>query len=611
MKNLIQGINNNIINCPICYKEIDHYLKEFEELKCIHCNNNSIFVLCEYCNEKIYFKKNDKDLHLNGMNGLNIKCPYLLCGKYFHLITCPKCKRDQKIKTIINEGDLIKCKFEKDCHYEYLIVRCPITGCDDITYFSRPKNFSNSPIGMIYNHKKNDENIVFHKITCVFCIRPIVYSNINGKINKYLDSMQITCPYDECHKKYNRIVCPKCSKIIIIEGGYYIMGKKIKCEECKAEFGKIVCPSCLRIIPLLKKFFKSGGIVCNYPSCAKRSFMVNCIHCRRLNVFNDNNNKKPIPGQPIICGYKDCGKKFNEVYCPSCNELNPFPCGDFEFGKAYKCKYITCSKSYQLFVCPGCWSHSKATTGVEGKKYTCNKCKILLSNWGCPFCHTTILDKGSNLKYGQMVRCPNKFCGKQYSFCRCYECQKLIFSEENKFILGFSVICNSCNKISVNVNCPKCETKICFLERTNDIEKDEIIKCQNCQNEFKYEKKSSDGIEESEIYSKNLSILETIKGEPINFGESSVDENYLSITNLFIKSDLYNNGIKPENKNEKKYKNNNLCILCHYEKKESVFYDCGHRCACYKCALVYFEVNKKCPRCQKDAEAIIPKVYEI
>ena len=51
-------------------------------------------------------------------------------------------------------------------------------------------------------------------------------------------------------------------------------------------------------------------------------------------------------------------------------------------------------------------------------------------------------------------------------------------------------------------------------------------------------------------------------------------------------------------------------MICHCDEKESVFYPCGHRCTCYKCAVYYFEVFKKCPKCDKDAEAIIPKIYE-
>ena len=54
-----------------------------------------------------------------------------------------------------------------------------------------------------------------------------------------------------------------------------------------------------------------------------------------------------------------------------------------------------------------------------------------------------------------------------------------------------------------------------------------------------------------------------------------------------------------------------LCILCQCNEKESIFYPCGHRHTCYKCSVYYFEVFKKCPRCDKPAEAIIKKIYYI
>ena len=130
------------------------------------------------------------------------------------------------------------------------------------------------------------------------------------------------------------------------------------------------------------------------------------------------------------------------------------------------------------------------------------------------------------------------------------------------------------------------------------------------------QKKENNMINEDEIYWENLSFLKEVKGEQVQFGESKVDEKYLSLENLFIKSNLYeaddeNNNHNICNQNiTLKNKISNLCILCHCDKKESVFYPCGHRCTCYKCAVYYFEMYKKCPRCDKFSEAIVPKIYE-
>lgn len=44
--------------------------------------------------------------------------------------------------------------------------------------------------------------------------------------------------------------------------------------------------------------------------------------------------------------------------------------------------------------------------------------------------------------------------------------------------------------------------------------------------------------------------------------------------------------------------------------KESVFVPCGHRCACYPCALGVFQKFKKCPLCNQISTDILKKVYD-
>ncbi len=600
------------IQCPFGLEQISNVnnnaKKEYLELVELHCNNckdsnNICFLIiwCSFCEKAIYIKKNKDNQPLNGMNGINIKCPYNSCGKYFYITICPKCRKNQKIPKIIKEGEIIQCKNE-DCAYQYLQVRCPKVDCKEITYFCKPKNNSNNPNGILYNHKSE---LVFQKISCNFCIRPIVYESKKDSINRYFDSMKIICPYESCKKEFNRIVCPICSEINIIENGLYFMGHKIKCFGCKNYFAKILCPKCLKVNPFINTFFQSGEFICRYTLCSQKSYIVNCIHCRKMNVFNNNDKEHPIPGQQIICAYDDCRKAFNEVYCPGCNGLNPFPEGNFLFGKTYKCDFSFCKKIYQFLVCPDCLTYATTLDPQEGKKYSCNKCKTLLSNWGCPFCNKTIMDKNSSLEYGQVVQCPG--CKKEYSFCRCYNCQKLIFNEENRSILGLSVKCKECDSISVNILCPKCNSKICIIDRMNDMVDGEKIKCTKCGEDFEYNTKMN-----QDIYKGNLSVLKNIKGEKINFGKSNVDENYLSVENLLINSNLYkkNENDKTE-KDSIKNNNNKICIVCHCDNKESVFYPCKHRCTCYKCAIYFFKVFKKCPKCNEAAEAIIPRVYEI
>ena len=46
-------------------------------------------------------------------------------------------------------------------------------------------NFLNSPIGLLYNHKKQ---IIFQKASCHYCILPIGYLNVENKIKRDFDS---------------------------------------------------------------------------------------------------------------------------------------------------------------------------------------------------------------------------------------------------------------------------------------------------------------------------------------------------------------------------------------------------------------------------------------
>ena len=598
-------LNKINYECPFQKETANSNIKpENLELKDFNCNigTNSInftFISCCYCKNKIFFEKNKDNLPMNGMIGINIKCPYSSCGKYFYLTICTKCKEYKKIPKIIKEGEIIKCSGKKNCECgnEYIQIKCPIKYCLEMTYLPKPKNYCNFPNGIIYNHKKE---LIYQKISCNYCFRPIVYISKKNDINRYYDSMLIKCPYDNCRKEFNRIVCSICSEINIIEKGFYFMGHRIKCSWCKNYFGKILCPKCLKVNPLQRSFFLSGEMTCRYTLCSQKSNIINCLHCRRMNIFND---KPPIQGQKIICAYNDCGKPFSEVYCPSCGELNPFPEGDFIFGKAYKCLYCFCQKVYQFLICPNCSTFSRTLDPQEGKKYNCNNCKALLTNWGCPFCKKTVMDKNSSLHYGQIVRCPDQKCQKEYSFIRCFSCQKLIFSEESKIILGLSVKCKECKNVSVNIICPICTTKICIVDRMNDMVVGEKIKCTNCEKEFEY----NNNMIKEDIYSDNLSILGEIKGDIIEFGKNCVDENYLLIEKSLINSDSYK---QESNDNQKKEEKNNMCIICHSNIKESVFYPCGHRWTCYNCAVYFFNMFKKCPRCDKVATCIIPRIYE-
>lgn len=608
------------ITCPECSELINtsiisnSYMKEgelipeeFTKLYCGNCFLEFCYISCAYCKKYLYMNIYQNALKYNGLNGFNIICRYKSCEKYFYFTECIKCKRAQKQKKYIRAGEIITCIYD-DCKCEYIQSNCIIKGCTDLFCIEKPKDFKNFPIGIMDMHKKE---IMFQKINCYYCCRPIVYRSNRNKKNKYWECQKVVCPYKNCKKIFNRMICPFCFVEIYVEYGWYEMGSKIKCFKCNKSFSKILCPSCCKINICKDSHFKIGYVQCGFQKCLKQNYMINCIYCRKLNIFK---KKIPLKGQIIKCGY--CKTNFNEILCPFCNSKIPFPFADFSFGKVYKCKYINCLKEFKYMICPNCMISKFSEDTKEGKKLKCHGCNTIFLNWACPFCYSSILDKNSTLKLGQMVTCPSKKCRKNYSFIQCSKCEKLIFSKENESILGVSVKCpyQGCGVNTLVIKCPICETKIIYKGECNNYKEGDNIVCQNCKNNFQFKKNK-------EIYNNKLTILEEIEGETIDFGVEEIDENYLMKEDLFFdkglkkRTGLYPSHFIIENSTKEliKHSNNQIleeCMVCHENLKESIFYPCGHRCVCYNCAVIIFTVYKKCPKCNTKAKCIIKKIYE-
>ena len=622
----LSSLSENKNFCPSCFepinlkkylpnniKETEFELSEFMKLTCEKCFLEFSFLYCEICNSKIFMKihPNSELFKFNGLNGYNIQCPYKSCQSIFYFTICSKCKKAQKIKNYVKEGNKIICKY---CNFQYIQVHTPIKYCTDISYMEKSKLNSSFPSGIMisYNNKK-----IYQKINCYYCFRPIVYSSDIKNKNQYIECQRVECPYNDCKKLFNRIICPNCNNEIYINDAFYEMGSLIKCNSCGNHFGKIFCPNCQKLNTCHNKF-SLGFIQCGFSNCKKESNMINCLFCKQLNILDLNIF---INGKTIKCGY--CKNIFNKVLCPFCKQINPFPFGDFSFGKIYKCQYLTCMKYFQFFICPKCnhYSYNKQSNElVEGQKMKCSKCQIKFMNLACQFCKINIIIYNSSFKIGQLIRCPNEKCNKIFSFISCSKCQKLIFSQENENLSGENVKCSyeNCSNYTISIVCPLCKVNIVYNNERTSFKEGDSIFCGKCKNNYRFRKYN-------EVCCSDITYLKEIEGKSIDFGIGEVDENYLSIQDLFFGYNKIDNSsmISSFNSYSKNSSINSIfndnisrnipykdCIICHNNIKESVFYPCGHRCTCYNCAVVVFAVNKKCPKCQKEIVCIIRRVYE-
>ena len=157
-----------------------------------------------------------------------------------------------------------------------------------------------------------------------------------------------------------------------------------------------------------------------------------------------------------------------------------------------------------------------------------------------------------------------------------------------------SVKCSyqGCGVNTLVIKCPIYETKIIYKGEYNNYNDGDNIVCQNCKNNFQFKKNK-------EIYNNNLTILEEIEGETIDFDVEEIDENYLMKEDLFFdkglkkRTGLYPTHFIIENSTKELIKHSiEECMVCLGCLKESIFYLCGLRCVCYNCAVIIFTVYK-------------------
>ncbi len=246
-----------------------------------------------------------------------------------------------------------------------------------------------------------------------------------------------------------------------------------------------------------------------------------------------------------------------------------------------------------------CHSSSPLNDYEEGTKIKCDSCKTVFLNWCCPFCKNNVIDMNTNYKSGQRVKCPFESCGKVFSMVLCPGCKHLVFSRENEFLDGKVITCQNTEVCGINfvfIKCTLCHSKYQELYQTQPIDINKRTICKGCKKLFL----PSDNLI-YEIYSNNLSVLLPLKGTPLFEGIPYQDRNIIEVEEKLIQTEQYKNLSQILNNNssdlvqyfsinntttEKEIKK---CMICKSIIGESVFAPCGHRCACYPCAMRYFE----------------------
>lgn len=651
--------SDNIL-CPSCHliaintckDDIDKY--EYMEISCKNCQHRFLFVFCLHCNYKIYVCSNKIEENLCDLNARNISCPYIFCKKQFYITLCPNCQRPQKVSEFVEETKEICCP---NCRLYYCQSRCPAKNCTDIKNFKHDEIKGNFPYLVRISHDKGSQTTFYYqKISCFFCKKPIVYETYKGNMQNYYEGQKIICPYSDCGRAFNRVVCD-CGEEAIFIDAYFTMGSLLKCKKCEKVYTKVLCPKCFIVNPLHKSGIKSGKFICNVIKCGYESYIYNCLFCRRPNYFLKP-NKPPIQGQMITCAYPDCRNKddkkniWSQVLCPCCRQANYYPFTEkakdrlFSYGKLFKCIYLECGKTFIYYLCPKCKSYSNKTEDEknkqeEGKKFICNECKIVAMNFWCPFCYCMIADQNSSLTLGHMVKCPSPYCGKKFTFLRCPTCKKLNFSKNpDEILFGKCVMCSykNCGELFFTVECPFCNQKNICIGQSQDLSEGSKIKCRNCTNMVEFSLKK---YKEEEPYYKNLSVVPSAEGQGFSFGIPKEDENYLDFQKRFyegleiyikpsqiaarsMSSGLFSSANEASNNSgttqgsSQGLVDNNVnsfdilpeCTICHNNPKQSVFLPCGDRICCYVCAVLHHQVNGICPKCHQQIKGVLKKVVD-
>ena len=637
--NLQKSKNIPPVKCPFCYEDNIHNeennsLKAETKITCNKCKKIFFYIKCFHCSGKIYYKQEMSFINLI------MKCPYTKCQKIFSISTCDLCNA----KIYFNGRYPLKCP-NKSCNNVFYKKKCPIKECNNFITL----NFNNEAQKSNNIYKEGDlvvcnshqPNFIFQEVNCYHCSRSLIWVFPQRGL---IVGQKIKCVYDDCKKDFNLLNCPKCNKANFFPNGEDNMfGLEIKCINCNNEYYNLFCPICLKNFTVSNDYVEGNIIQCPYglnkmksiieiPHSDKYFQIVNCIFCKRPNIFLDSDKKPYYHGQKIICQYSDCQKIFCKIPCPFCMKFNLFPKGEFSFGSKITCVFEECKKTFRIFICPECNNYQVETKDMlEGQIIKCMKCQTHFFSIFCPHCRKNILGKNTKLSFGQSVLCPYKNCQRLFSYLYCCKCKRPLYDRNNAYSDEVLVNCpyKNCKTRFINCLCPNClRNNFTIIKSDNENENininfKDLMECIHCKNKFMPQKRFNifnDGIIMEFIQGKTICFNEAIKEPSQVIRNKNLLPNNSEIYNLIEKGEKDNNKIiqlgqsvndttliEQVVKNDKRIQ----CCFCLENKSESVFIPCGHRCVCFRCGeIIMKSQNKRCPICQEEAFYLLKRVYD-
>ena len=518
----------SLLKCPYCYEEIqqdqeNNMIKPESKITCNKCKKNFYYIKCFHCSGKIYYKQ-----EISLMN-LVIKCPYIKCKKVFAISSCDLCKA----KIYFNGRYPLKCP-NKSCNNLFYKKKCPIKECNNYITL----NFNNEAQKNNNIYKEGDllvcnlhePKFIFQEVNCYHCNRSLIWVFPQRGL---IVGQKITCIYNDCKKDFNLVNCPKCNKANFFPNGEDNMfGIEIKCINCNNEYYNLFCPICLKNFTVSNDYVEGNIVQCPYglnkiksiidiPHADKFFQIVNCIFCKRPNIFLDSDKKPYYHGQKVICQYSDCQKVFCKIPCPFCMKFNLFPKGEFSFGSKITCVFENCNKTFRIFICPNCNNYQVETKDMlEGQIIKCMKCEIHFFSISCPHCRKNILGKNTKLSFGQSVLCPYKNCQRLFSYLYCCKCKRPLYDKNNAYSDELVVCCpyKNCKTRFINCLCPNClRNNFTIIKSDNENQKinidfKDLMECIHCKNKFFPQKRFN-------IFNDGI-IMEFTQGKTIYFNDA-------------------------------------------------------------------------------------------